>query len=300
VWVADLAQFRVHVFSRAGTYRFQVPRTPQPPALGGFNTPSDVAVDSQGFIWVIDTMNQRFQKFAPNGTALEEWGIRGGPQAYGFNYPRGIAVGPGCNTYTCVVVADSDTGSIVKYDADGDFLWSYGAGTAPEGQQKAWSLAVADNGDIYAPLLGQHRVLRLSSDGDVVGTFGAARLEDPHGISVDPEDGTIWVADRATNKIQHFQADGDFIDEMELTDDPGEPTIQQAMDVQVSATHVYVSDTKGHRILVWTKDGDFFGVGASASGAGAVQGPMGMDIANGHLYVAETVNNRIHDFTISG
>ncbi|MGZ8566051.1 MAG: hypothetical protein ACXWXS_03260, partial [Actinomycetota bacterium] len=220
VWVADLAQFRVHVFSRSGRYRFQVPRTPQPPPLGGFNTPSDVAVDPQGYIWVIDTMNQRFQKFAPNGTALEEWGIRGGPQAYGFNYPRGIAVGPGCNTYTCVVVADSDTGSIVKYDADGDFLWSYGAGTAPEGQQKAWSLAVADNGDIYAPLLGQHRVLVLSADGDVVGTFGAARLEDPHGIAVDPEDGTIWVADRATNTVQHFEANGDFIDEMELTDDP--------------------------------------------------------------------------------
>ncbi len=51
---------------------------------------------------------------------------------------------------------------------------------------------------------------------------------------------------------------------------------------------------------MWEKDGTFIGAGATASGAGAVQGPMGMDIAGGHLYVAETVNNRIHDFTISG
>ena len=305
VWVSDLAQFRVHVFARNGAYRFQVPREPQPPPLGGFNTPSDVAVDEQGFIWVIDTMNQRFQKFSPAGVALEQWGLRGGPQAYGFNYPRGIAVddsGPNgnCPTYTCVIVADSDTGSIVKYDADGDFLWSYGAGTAPEGQHKAWSVAVDENGRVYAAELGQHDVLVLSPGGNPLGTFGAARLDDPRGIAVDPSDGSIWVADSVTDTVQHFDSwanDFGFLDEIVLNDDTA---VQQTMDVQVSGTHVYVTDTKGNKILVWDKSGDFVGIAAQASGAGSVLGPMGMDIANGHLYVAETTRNRIHDYTITG
>jgi DNA-binding beta-propeller fold protein YncE len=302
VWVADLAQFRVHVFSRKGAYRFQVPRTPQPPPLGGFNTPSDVAVDDQGFIWVIDTMNQRFQKFSPAGVALDEWGMRGGPQAYGFNYPRGIAVGPGCSTYTCVIVADSDTGSIVKFDADGDFVWSYGAGTAPEGQIKAWSVDVAPNGNVLVPQLGFHRVLVLSPDGEPVRAFGGSRLMDPRGIAYDGSDGTVWVADSVLNTIQHFDVSSEeWLGEIDVNA-PGRPgaAVKQTMDVQVTATHVYVSDPKGHRILVWQKDGDFVGVGASSMGEGSVLGPMGMDVANGHLYVAESTRNRIHDYTISG
>jgi DNA-binding beta-propeller fold protein YncE len=309
VWVADLAQFRVHVFSRKGAYRFQVPRTPQPPPLGGFNTPSDVAVDERGFIWVIDTMNQRFQKFdGDTGEPLGQWGIRGGPQAYGFNYPRGIAVddsGPNanCPTYSCVIVADSDTGSIVKFDADGNFLWSYGAGTAAEGQHKSWSIGVADGGRIFVPELGQHRVLVLSAAGEPLDTFGGSQLMDPRGISVDPSDGSIWVADSVLKTVQHFTSDGDPIaaDDIDLTVGPPSPTIQQPLDVQVSGTHVYVSDPKGHRVLVWEKDGTFVGVGASAPmPSGSVLGPMGMDIANGHLYVAESTRNRIHDFTITG
>jgi DNA-binding beta-propeller fold protein YncE len=305
VWVADLAQFRVHVFSRKGAYRFQVPRTPQPPPLGGFNTPSDVAVDDQGFIWVVDTMNQRFQKFSPAGVPLDEWGMRGGPQAYGFNYPRGIAVGPGCSTDdTCVILADSDTGSIVKFDAQGDFVWSYGAGTAPEGQIKAWSIAVAPNGNVLVPQLGQHRVLVLSPDGDPIpgGTFGANRLLDPRGIAYDGSNGSVWVADSVLNTIQHFDASsGEWLGEIDVNA-PSRPgaAVKQTMDVQVTATHVYVSDPKGHRILVWEKDGTFVGVGASASGSGAVQGPMGMDVAGGFLYVAESVNDRIHKYEITG
>ena len=302
IWVSDLAQFRVHVFARNGAYKFQVPRDPQPPPLGGFNTPSDVAVDQQGSIWVVDTMNQRFQRFAPDGTPEEQWGLRAGPESpYGFNYPRGIAVGGGgaCPTYTCVVLADSDTGSIVKFDANGEFLWSYGAGTAPEGQHKSWSIDVAPNGHIYVAELGQHRVLVLSADGDVVRTFGASRLTDPRGISFDTSDNSVWVADLGTTTVQHFDADGDPLGEIDLTVGPTTP-VQQAMDVQVSDTHLYVSDPKTHRILVWEKDGDFLGVGASATGAGSVLGPLGMDIANGHLYVAESTRNRIHDFDITG
>ena len=170
VWVADLGQFRVHIFSSSGQFLSQVPEPPQPPPLGGFNTVSDVAVDEQGNIWAVDTMNQRFQKFSPQGVPLAEWGRRGGGSDLSFNYPRGIAVddtGPGCPTYTCVLVGDTDAGQIVKFDANGNTVWSAGG----EGAYKAWAMAVAADGTIYAPDVGRARVVVLSSSGSLIRTL---------------------------------------------------------------------------------------------------------------------------------
>lgn len=301
VWVADLGQFRVHIFSASGQYLTQVPNPPQPPPLGGFNTPSDVAVDEQGYIWAIDTMNQRFQKFAPNGTPIAQWGTRGGPSALGFNYPRGIAVddtGPGCPTYTCVLIADTDTGSIVKFDANGKPVWSLGSG----GAIKSWAVAVAPDGTIYAPDVSKNRVVVISPGGSIVRTWGTSgtgngQFRFPRGIAHDPADNTIWVGDSARGDIQHFSATGQFLGRINPA--AAGVAMQQLMDVQASATHLFVSDTKNHRIYIFTKAGALVGsVGGGGRTLGRMLGPMGMDIVGNRLIVAEAVGNRVQEFTI--
>ncbi|MGZ8578576.1 MAG: NHL repeat-containing protein, partial [Actinomycetota bacterium] len=297
VWVADLGQFRVHVFNSNGVYQFQVPNTPTPPPLGGFNNPSDVAVDEQGNIWVIDTMNQRFQKFSPQGVALQAWGSRGGGTDLSFNYPRAIAVddtGPGCPTYTCVLVGDTDAGSIVKFDANGNTVWSVGGG----GAYKAWEIATAPDGTIFFPDVSQNRVVVLSPSGSVIRTFGSSgstdgRFQRPRGIAYDP-DGTIWVSDATRNNIQHFSATGQFLGAIVPT-----VPVQQLQGVQVNGTYVFVADNKTHKILTFTKSGQFVAstVGGG-TGLGRTLGPMGMDVAGNSLYVAEANGNRVQEFRI--
>jgi DNA-binding beta-propeller fold protein YncE len=275
-----------------------VPNTPSPPPLGGFNNPSDVAIDEQGNVWVIDTMNQRFQKFSPAGVALQAWGSRGGGTDLSFNYPRAIAVddtGPGCPTYTCVLVGDTDAGSVVKFDANGNTVWSVGGG----GAYKAWAIATAPDGTVFFPDVGRNRIVVLSASGSVIRTFGSSgtadgRFQRPRGIAYDP-DGSIWVADATRNDIQHFSATGQFLGVI----DPSVP-VQQLQDVQVNGTHVFVSDNKTHKILIFTKAGQF--VAATPGGGtalGRTLGPMGMDINGARLYVAEANGNRVQEFRIN-
>ncbi len=301
VWVSDLGQYRVHIFSPQGQFLTQVPNPPQPPPLGGFNTPSDVAVDEQGYIWAIDTMNQRFQKFAPNGTPIAEWGTRGGATDLGFNYPRAISVddtGPGCPTYTCVLIADTDTGSIVKFDANGNTVWSLGSG----GAIKSWAIATAPDGRVFAPDVTKNRVVIISAGGAQIGQFGTpgtgnGQFRNPRGIAFDPADNTLWVADSARGDIQHFSLSGQYLGRVSPA--AAGVTMQQLMDVQVAGNYLYVSDAKAHRISIFSKAGQFIGSSAGGgTGLGRVLGPMGMDVVGNHLYVAESVGNRIQDFTI--
>jgi len=300
VWVSDLAQFRVHVFSSSGQFLQQVPDPPAPPPLGGWNTVSDVAVDEQGNIWGIDTMNQRFQKIAPNGTPLGEWGMRGGGTEASFNYPRGIAVddtGPGCPTYSCVIVADTDAGAIVKFDANGNFIWSVGGG----GAIRTWSIAVAPDGTIFAPDTGRNRVVIISPSGQEIGQFGSpgtgnGQFRFPRGIAYDPVRDSIWVADSTRGDIQEFSRTGTY--RGRVSPAAVGAAQQQLMDVAVSGDYLYVSDAKTHKVSIFSKTtGQRVYVTPSTL---TLLGAMGLHVEGNALYVAESVGNRIRQLNIAG
>ena len=44
---------------------------------GNFTSPSGVAVDSTGDVYVADSGNSRIQKFTPTGTFITKWGSLG-------------------------------------------------------------------------------------------------------------------------------------------------------------------------------------------------------------------------------
>ncbi|MCX6563869.1 MAG: NHL repeat-containing protein [Candidatus Aminicenantes bacterium] len=63
-----------------------------------FNQPSDVAMDAGGNVYVLDAMNQRIQKFGPDGKYLATIGRKGqGPGE--FNYPSSLDIGPTGSLY---------------------------------------------------------------------------------------------------------------------------------------------------------------------------------------------------------
>src|SRR5256886_3777758 len=65
---------------------------------GQFNSPTGIAVDGNGHIFVADTNNARIEKFAPSGTFLGAMGIKG--TGFGqLGAPNGIAVDPAGNIY---------------------------------------------------------------------------------------------------------------------------------------------------------------------------------------------------------
>jgi hypothetical protein len=87
-------------------------------AAGPFNQPTNVALSSDGSMFVSDGYgNARVHRFAPDGGLVRSWGEPGsGPGQ--FNLPHGIAV----DRNACVYVADRENSRVQIFDANGQFI----------------------------------------------------------------------------------------------------------------------------------------------------------------------------------
>ncbi len=72
------------------------------------------AVSADGTVYVLDTGNDRIQKFDPNGTFITAWGTDGSNNGE-FDAPRGIAVDSDDNVY----VADSGNNRVRRFAPGG-------------------------------------------------------------------------------------------------------------------------------------------------------------------------------------
>jgi len=65
---------------------------------GQFASPTGVAVDGQGNVYIVDSGNNRIQKLSPAGEPLAQWGTLVSDPGQ-FNGPQGVAVDSQGNVY---------------------------------------------------------------------------------------------------------------------------------------------------------------------------------------------------------
>ena len=135
-------------------------------------------------VYVVDTVNDRIQKFDTNGKFITKWESQcnlstgsgcidpdgPGPLQKGdgqFNRPGDIALDPLSNE---VYVVDNLNGRIQKFDTNGKFITKWGS--------NGW-----DDGEFKTP--GE--------------------------ISIDPSKRVIYVVDTVNDRIQKFDSNGKFI-----------------------------------------------------------------------------------------
>ena len=144
----------------------------------------------------------------------------------------------------------------------------------------------------------------IGSNGAAEGQFNA-----PRGIAFAP-DGSFYVADSRNHRIQHFDAEGNFINmwgkygDSTLDDLPG-GIFYEPWGVAVGPDgSVYVSDTWNHRIQKFDAEGNFitkWGYYGQGETPFAFWGPRGIDVdENGRVYVSDTGNKRIVIFDEDG
>jgi DNA-binding beta-propeller fold protein YncE len=281
------------------TYKFELMWGSQGAGNGQFNSPSGVAVDPSGNVYVADYGNHRIQKFNPNGSFITQWGSPG--DSY---FAQSVAVDPSGNVY---VVANETT--IKKFDPKGNLItaWEDSFECLGSGQ-----IATDSLGNVYATINCPcfvatcpgpiYRVRKVDSNGSLMVDWGELGAGDgqfwsPRGVATDAS-GNVYVADTVNHRIQKFDSDGNFISKW---------TIEGAEDGQFStpiavstdsAGNVYVSigndriqkyDSRGNLITEW---------GYWGQAEGQFDGPGGIAVdSSGNVYVADSGNDRIQKFS---
>ncbi|MHB1340574.1 MAG: cytochrome c3 family protein [Coriobacteriia bacterium] len=148
------------------------PTAPNPfpsTALGGFYAPTDAVMGTGDIAYVVDSMNNRVQRFDSAGVVIGSFGAYGsGPGQ--FDRPLGIAVDAAGRVY----VADAGNHRIQRFSSTGVFETTFGTVGSGPGQFRLPSgVAVSGfNGDVYVVDAGNSRVQRLTSAGVYVGEWG--------------------------------------------------------------------------------------------------------------------------------
>jgi sugar lactone lactonase YvrE len=178
------------------------------PTAARFDTPSGLAIDAAGTLYVADTGNNVIRSINPKGVVSTiagdgTAGYRDGPAREArFNGPVGVAV----DARGRVIVADTYNDRIRAIHPDGTVTTVAGSG------QPGWSdgpsgvaqfdtpcgVAVDAAFNIYVADTGSHAVRRISPDGIVstVGPVADTGLFHPIGIAVDAG-GLLYVGDDA-------------------------------------------------------------------------------------------------------
>jgi DNA-binding beta-propeller fold protein YncE len=271
------------------------------------SSPSGVALDQEGNVYVADTGNDRIQVFSSNGTFISQWARPGEVAGNGtLRSPQGIAVDSSSGN---VYVADTGNDRIRVFSSNGTFIsqWTRaGNGTlrSPQG------IAVdSSSGNVYVTDTGNNRIQVFSSNGTFISRFGIYGTDNgsfihPEGVALDQE-GNVYVADTGNNRIQVFSSNGTFISQWgEYGQVAANGTLRfpQGIAVDSSSGNVYVADTGNNRIQVFSSNGTFISQwGEYGSDEDQLRFPQGIavDSSSGNVYVTDTGNDRISAFSSS-
>jgi DNA-binding beta-propeller fold protein YncE len=196
-----------------------------------------------------------------------------------------------------VWLADRRLQQIFKYNTAGKLLWSAGQkGVIGDESSRTNFHNVADmvlapNGDIFVAdgEGGNNRIVKFSKDGTFIkswGTKGTApgQFQTPHCIAMDAT-GRVWVCDRNNNRIQVFDQDGKFLEEMKQFGTP----------VSIAFTKdntMYVAASPGDAVAIGTVEGKVI---EKIEGLSNPHG-IAVDPSGRTIYVAETMGRSVVKF----
>ena len=193
---------------------------------GQFDTPSDVAVDSNGRIIVAGNADHMVHVFGADGAHINTFGTMTPfcftqncpvPAGGSFSFSHSVDT----DSQNRIYVVDTGNNRVQVFAADGTYAYSFGGpGPGPGRFSQPHGITISADDRIYVADTGHHRVqeFELSANGQVnerpVSLWGgsgsgAGRLSLPHGITTDAL-GRVHVADTDNHRIKVFDPDGRF------------------------------------------------------------------------------------------
>ena len=214
VYVTDSGNHRVQRFDRNGVYlgQFGTYGTGD----GQLNGPRGVAfwegsdAAPARYVYVVDSLGCRVEKFTPSGAFVSKWGSLGSEDGQ-FLVPSGIAVGPSGNVY----VVDSGHERIEKFTPTGGFLGTWGSRGSGDGQfNSVQGIAVDSKERVYVTDSGYpSRVEVFSAGGQFLEKWvsygsGSDSSFTAFGVAVDVGD-NVYVTDGSNwQRVMKFTSAG--------------------------------------------------------------------------------------------
>ncbi|MEV8017279.1 RICIN domain-containing protein [Streptomyces sp. NPDC086554] len=256
-----------------------------------------------------------------------------------LNSPYGVAV----DSVGALYISEYSNHRIRKITTDGKISTVAGTGSAgSRGDDGPAALAqlncpralAVDSADsLYVADAGNHRIRKITADGQVSTVAGtgvagflgdgadatAARLKSPYGVAVDST-GVLYIADHGNQRVRKVTTDGKIStfagNGSAGPGGDGGPAVSAQLKnphgVAVDgAGNLYIADANNHRVRKVTVDGTISTVaGTGTAGFGGDDGPAASAQLNvplavvvdstGTLYVSEYSNHRIRKITTDG
>ena len=304
IYVVDTDNHRINVFDDDGDYDFQFGSFCNISAIqncnddadgadndgdGQFNNPFSGVLDAFGHFFVVDSDNERVQRFDDGDGQFElKFGSSDNAKPEYLGSAQGIATQKSTKK---IYVSSIDTDSISVFDSSGAFLINFKSFDGTDSLKNPSHMIIDDTEEIlYVSDTGNDRIVAFklvtgatcpsgtskAVDGICyVKKFGSlgttdGKFDSPSGLAMDSTNDLLYVADTGNNRIQIFK----------LIADTACPSGTSTIVDGVCFVEKFGS--------LGTTDGKF----DSPSG-------LALDTAHNLLYVADTDNSRIQAFVLT-
>jgi tripartite motif-containing protein 71 len=283
--------------------------------------PYDIDFDSAGNVYVVESNNNRIQKFDSNGAYVSQFGTSGDDDGE-FDEPRGLVIDNSDNMW----VTDYSNYRVQKFDSNGAYVSQFGASGTGDGQfSEMYGIDVDSSGNIYVVDRGNCRIQKFNSSGVFVTKWGAGggagtcgenngEFDSPYDVKVDSS-GNVYVVDEDNDRVQKFDSNGTYISqfggfgslEISSSSDNGKFSAPRDM-AQDSHGNIYVADGANNRIQKFNSNGVFIeawgangGDGTNGTGNGEFDFPEAIVIdSSDNVYVGEANNYRVQKLDSDG
>jgi sugar lactone lactonase YvrE len=258
---------------------------------GQFKQPADVAL-AKGDIWVLDSVNDRVEKFNEAGEYLNEFGSEGSSEGQ-LKKPVALAI----DSKGDVWILDAGNKRVEEFNEAGEYVSQFSLEEVALG-----GIAIRE-GDLWISNTGSGTLGVYNEAGELLKTVGShgsgtGQLGEPEGLAINSA-GEVWVADWSNNRIEEFTESGEYVKEFG-SKGSGEGQMHHPYGLAVGpGSEIWVGEVGNDRVQAFSEGGEYLGMyGSEGSGAGQLllSHPLGVAVNSKGAWITDAGNYRVDEW----
>lgn len=266
---------------------------------GGLSLPTDVAVSSDGRIFIVDGGNHRVVAFDHNGKYLLTIGRKGSGEGQ-MKDPVGI----GADGKGRIYVADTGNHRIQVFASDGRFQYAFPVVESGLAIRPIDVATDVTGTKIFVSGNNNHKIMAFAAPGRLVGKWGGngesgGLFRYPASVALSSE-GDVYIADALNSRVQGFDELGALLIQVGAWGVlPGQLFRPKGVAID-SKQNIYISDSYMDVVQVYDSEGRFLHVLGQDGKPQRFVSAGGIAIgSDNRLYTAEILRNKVSVYSLN-